>query len=74
MSDSREHIIGEIIATLTLLAVDNPRTSSTEGLDDGCFFCEEERMKDGVQLHKKDCPWVRARRLLDLPTEARPWG
>lgn len=56
------------------LVDDNPRTWSTEGLDDCCFFCGEWRYENNIQLHTEDCPWVRARKALDLPTELPPYG
>lgn len=64
---------------LERLTVDDPRARSQEGLDDGCFFCGEDRQSDERhkgrhgecwdrwQLHRSSCAWVAARKALDLP-------
>lgn len=43
----------------------NPWTWSTEGLDDGCFFCGRDdpglKVKDSVdptELHEPECDWL----------------
>lgn len=56
----------KLISLIEGLLVENPWTSSFEGLDDHCLFCESdkiERNKDitvRVRLHEPDCAWIRA--------------
>ncbi len=61
----------EDVPTLTnlieRLATDDPCTSSYEGLDDGCFFCDGYITYHGMERtadHEPDCAWVDARILL----------
>ena len=59
----------DLLALIARLADDDPLTSSTEGLDDGCFFCGAWPKYDPPDyvryaVHDHDCPWVEARRLL----------
>jgi hypothetical protein len=69
----------EAITALRSLAGPYPRTSSYEGLSDGCFFCGDDRTRrctvcrdytreyGMVTLHQPGCPWVAARTLLEEP-------
>jgi hypothetical protein len=64
----------DLIALIERLAGDDPLTTSTEGLSDGCFFCgADTRYFIGRTSsiddynwaeHDPDCVWVEARRLL----------
>lgn len=56
---------------LKSLAVDEPCTTSFEGLDDGCFWCGGDSYYPGYMdvhgaIHDHNCPWVAARRFLGL--------
>lgn len=45
----------------------DPITHSTEGLDDGCFFCGHDadwKQMHPRQRHYSDCPWIEAMALL----------
>lgn len=71
----------EAIEVVRSLAAHYPRTTSNEGLDDGCFFCGEDRWRacticrdythehGWVTLHTPGCEWVKARRFLEEPVE-----
>lgn len=58
-------------AHLEALAIDNPWTSSYEGLDDECIFCESWNyyFKEGgtTRLHRPTCVWIAAMDYLDRP-------
>lgn len=59
-----------------LASIEDPMTHSTEGLDDGCFFCgawsqsyynkETHDFEHFADDHKKSCLWVRARQAYGL--------
>ena len=61
---------GDILVLESLinrLATDDPCTSSYEGLEDGCFFCDGWITYHGMDRtadHEPDCPWVEARTLM----------
>ena len=60
----------DLLTLIARLADENPLTRSTEGLDDGCFFCGADTDDTGrpnyypYAVHDHDCPWVEARHLL----------
>jgi hypothetical protein len=61
--------LAELIVLIDRLSGDAPLTWSTEGIDDGCFFCGADAtyasgLKHRFAVHKADCSWVEARRLL----------
>jgi hypothetical protein len=65
--------IDELRSLVGRLADDEPLTTSSEGLDDGCFFCGADALSevrsDGLVIfaeHRTDCAWVEARRALGL--------
>lgn len=67
MSDTTS--LAALIVLIDRLSGGNPLTWSTEGLDDGCFFCgADDKYASGLTYrfatHKADCSWVEARRLL----------
>ena len=56
-----------------LAEIDDPTTHSTEGLDDGCFFCDAwsksvyiDHEFEHFAEHRKSCLWVRARQAFDM--------
>jgi hypothetical protein len=59
-----EDLIGRLIG-------DDPLTRSTEGLDDGCFWCGADTLWGSGFVggywadHEPDCVWVEAMRILD---------
>ena len=59
-----------------LASIDDPFTHSTEGLDDGCFFCgawarshynDTSQEFDHWAEHRSRCLWIRARAAFGLP-------
>ncbi len=56
-----------------LAEIDDPTTHSTEGLDDGCFFCGAYSQSVTVDHefyhfaeHRSRCLWVRARQAFGM--------
>lgn len=66
LAEAPDHI-RELYDLIALLATDDPCTSSYEGLDDGCFFCDGWITYHGMDRtaeHEPNCPWVAARTLM----------
>lgn len=49
------------------LCPEDPNTYTTEGLDDGCLWCDAPTAYGGVQVHDAGCAWARAVRFLGRP-------
>ena len=61
----------ELVEVLKPLAIDEPWSSSTEGLDDECVFCGAFTPRF---VHENDCSWFAAREALGLSTDGHSRG
>lgn len=64
------------VALLRSIVEEDPLTHSSEGLDDGCFFCGADSQSrynrdtndfEHWAVHEHSCEWIIARHLFNIP-------